>query len=990
MILLTLTLCFTLVSHAQQAGQDRKFNFDKSHEEFGKSPWTVQNPLNRNVLSNEKPVMKIPMTGLDCKTQRAIERKNNCGVEVLSSGSSNSVLGLITAAGQSYPKLKCFNMAKPESCDQVDLKMVCGCLNSGGEKELDGANKVSSVDSGLETETELHKDSKDGESFVLNPNVLGVAVGNSIGIIFDCTKLEGKEQHECKKNQHVKIANKNVKNSVKAYAEELKKIKKDLTERSKMYERYDKCLPYPNYMMATKLFPPENVVKAIDFGSEIRNSQDSKNYQKALMSIMRGTKPIDALFQNNVNFTSELSSQLNVFYDYMTVNSQWKHLIEAKKSPSEQLEVVEKFRGIFAGSGQSPEERYAEFAKFTKTQEWIEANNKANLLNEDFNNFYQAAPDKINNDYSLINSLYGSKSGMTRPDMCENFSKAVEGERINFPEYSLSPERLQGCLSTYKDICSNMNKSENWNICERLKTNEPDSEVKVKRCLALQAEDKQQELLSSAREVTTANYNLFYAKTADYEKDAKSLCEKENKIGKESLTRASFKQILCEKNKKYRGVSQESKEKICKSSDENELTQVYAKQIGSDGNISIAVKMKGAVDNDPQAGAVNKIITTMAGEYSGKTAEQDDDDFFNALSNYANKISGKSTSFGSSNTAAANTNQSTSTFADEILSGLKDASQTLSSPKVDNNVQSFINGHIPASNILPADLANSGSEGQLTAAKASVDNGVDVLEKRLAAFERQELKSTKDSAAQVEIENLRKQIEELKSQSEQLKAQLDKEKESASKTAESKANPEAASNEGPNRSPASVDLKTNIPSVAGQTQSVAQSVVQPSKIFNDMYSDNSFHGIPTIGSSKSIDAKAFSARSSNDALLSIYTDKNVSSLVDAVAAGPSNNILVVGNALEMQESTVKEKKFQTKEIVVDQKRLEMVRSNPDILRSLIEESKIKNHEGILTLKNGENQLNYIMRKDDAGKIVILPLNIARRVTLKNLQDELKN
>lgn len=102
----------------------------------------------------------------------------------------------------------------------------------------------------------------------------------------------------------------------------------------------------------------------------------------------------------------------------------------------------------------------------------------------------------------------------------------------------------------------------------------------------------------------------------------------------------------------------------------------------------------------------------------------------------------------------------------------------------------------------------------------------------------------------------------------------------------------------------------------------------------------------------------------------------------------NSNILVVGNALEMQETTVKDKKFQTKELVVDQGRLDMIRSNPDSLRSLIEENKIKNHVGILTLKNGENQLNYIMRKDDSGKVVILPLNIARKVTLDSLKNEL--
>lgn len=154
------------------------------------------------------------------------------------------------------------------------------------------------------------------------------------------------------------------------------------------------------------------------------------------------------------------------------------------------------------------------------------------------------------------------------------------------------------------------------------------------------------------------------------------------------------------------------------------------------------------------------------------------------------------------------------------------------------------------SNILPASFANADAT-QISGAKSSVDNSIAQLEKKIDNYEKSNSKAAVSSQNE-ELELLRKQIAELKQQSESLKSQLEKEKEN--KVA-AKSEDQNAGSSNVSRSVASSDYKGINPQVSGATQTTMNQNSNPSKVYDNMFADGSFHSVPTIGSSKSIDSK---------------------------------------------------------------------------------------------------------------------------------------
>jgi hypothetical protein len=657
---------------------------------------------------------------------------------------------------------------------------------------------------------------------------------------------------------------------------------------------------------------------------------------------------------------------------------------------------IKEFKAIY--KNEDPAKLNELMKDFKKREDVVAAkrdvdNRRAELLNRIFNEkdgLIKKDPAALYLNYDLVSAKFDQENRTASPAFCSSVSNMMSAPKSRNTDYSdpvqaaminsaarvSNEETVDSCNKTYSEICQYVG---NTPVAEL----EPDEKEAFTEYLTYIKEQK----------------NALDNRRIAFDKFSEEICgdnkksHKMNKsLGGKSLNREEFKNELCVKqDKKFKKQvpADIALSDVCADTPKGAmlLTSIYTKSI--DEKEAKELDLEGVISSyqgsDPkeieEKESRDAIISSLDNNSDSYNDKSESCGFICNLIDGANKTSSGNNNVANAEVVNKGTTVGTS-FGEQFASGLTKAAETISQPAIDNNVQSFLNGTMPSSNILPASFANADA-GQINGAKNSVDNGIAQLEKRIENYEKQE--GNKNSSGQnEELEMLRKQIAELKQQSENLRVQLEKEKDNkvAQKGSEDPANIPGG------RSPASVDYKSGIPQVSGATQTAGGQNVQPSKVYDNMFGDGSFHNVPTIGSSKSIDSKAFSSRTSNDALLSIYTDKSVSSLVDAVASNSSSNILVVGNALEMQESTVKDKKFLTKELVIDQTRLEQVRSNPESLRSLIEENKIKNHVGILTLKTGDNQLNYIMRKDDAGKIVILPLNIARRVTLDSLKNEL--
>ncbi|GEM_PF-6361637 len=806
----------------------------------------------------------------------------------------------------------------------------------------------------------------------------------------DCDKRVANVQKEQESRvTYQKARNKNNKNTDARHEDERGSSNANIPQEAR---EYNSCFSYDNFIPDSEI-PTQEGINFIKYQSKINPNAtsldlDAKDLiiQKILSGVsinvfdFRNESPVMKEKIASLLHDGSLVDSFSSLKVYSAQNPYWKSIMA--KDPKEGLRKFNSiFESLIPGDMRS---KVKSLKDDPEVQQMIadEANKKTKIMGEVFN------PDgtmKIPNSASfytntaLVNKKF-MYEGKTAPFMCSELSRSLSSEgSIMTGATSYQEKLVVECQKSYQEICAGA-----ANTHGDFKT---EDQLINEKNLGLALDYMQNDRLLEAGRIEA------------YLKSAENICKRKHKLdskfklGKNTeISREEFKNAVChnqgvgpKKDKiKFHFKNDDEKAKACGTGSQAEsiLTSYYVAAFSEEESKNIDAVTRFSTDGlvDIESREEKEKDAEFIASMTEGFEDSGDDTLFNALANYAKNKSSSGAGLPSGNMAIPSQSGS-SDIMGQISSSLNKAATTISSPVVDNNVQNYMQGNLPVNNIYPADFNNT-DPSQVSSAKASVDKGMSQIEQRLDSYEKSKVASS-DAKKDEEIALLRKQLEELKGQSDLLKAQLDKG--SDSKVA-GKGDDAAAP---VNRSPASTDYKGVAPQVSSATQQgLGAQSVQPSKVFDNLYGDSSFHSVPTINGSKSIDSKAFTSRSSNDALLSIYTDKSVSGLVDSVASTSNSNILVVGNALEMQESTIKSKHFQTKEIVVDQKSLDQVRSDPDILKTLIEKNKMNNHEGILTLKTGDSQLNYIMRKDDAGKLVILPLNIARKVTLDNLKNEL--
>lgn len=166
----------------------------------------------------------------------------------------------------------------------------------------------------------------------------------------------------------------------------------------------------------------------------------------------------------------------------------------------------------------------------------------------------------------------------------------------------------------------------------------------------------------------------------------------------------------------------------------------------------------------------------------------------------------------------------------------------------------------------------------------------------------------------------------------------------------------------------------------------AANALIPSKVYEGHFADAAFHSQNPIGQSAIINRDISESKGSNEALMSVYTNQSVKAMLDKGDTGAGNFILM-SSPIEITETS--EKKLLKRELQVDQLIIDELKANPDKLRSFFEEKKIE-HIGLLTLKSSSNmEVNYMVRRDEVGKLVVIPVNIARKSRLDDLKRTLQ-
>lgn len=896
---------------------------------------------------------------------------------------------------------QCYN--KTKRCETTpDIASICSCLEGKEtDSEKEGKKRFEEIKKGF-------ANSGDAMTRMFNKSLAEISYKQLIDnkdkvdwcVSSNKALLTAEQKKEC--DEALARQEESAKNIKQTAASAEKDTGSNVEARDKVRSSEQKsCLSKEDYL-AAKFFPTK---QAFVF---IKPQSNDKSFLEGHRIILMGMLEGKSLFEigNTEGLDSKAKgglekaiqhyytqpSQLKEMSLFAKQNPFWKELLVNAKDQKNKKDVLDEFTEIYQSSVTSDMvNKYRSFSNRPEVKAaMIEANKKTAQLIESYSGdkgILKTKPQAIYGNFNALNTI-NKASGKVMPLTCSNIADRMQGNNVNVDLVlggsTLTTVNLSNCQNSFMEICANYKQGQSLS--------------------ADPVTPEENEIVSLATNHFETISDYEQTKMWYYNEAVEKVCNTPHKLNKafskvgRGITYNEFAAAVCKGEKidnaaiSYQFPSEEIKKAACGDGENANkvLGNLYMssfenQSVLSDGSDMRAVaKLKTNAEVFDETTRNENYINQVAGNIS--TDRDEGDSEYCGIMCALGKMRESSSSTGVVAGASPSGSTTSPSFIDGLASGMTKAATTISGPAVESNVQSYMNGVMPITSVLPADL-NNADPSQLSYAKRSVDNGISDLEKRLDNYEKKEEQSYSVSQNQ-EISLLKKQIEELRQQSELLKSQLDKEKETkvADKAVES---PAAGAG---SRSPASTgDYKSSVPHVSSATQQAANNQnLQPSKIFENSYSDGSFHNVPTLGSSKSIDSKAFNSRSSNDALLSIYTDKTVSNLVDAVASSSNSNILVVGNALEMQEATVKDKKFQTKEIVIDQSRLEQVRSNPESLKSLIEENKIRNHVGILTLKTGESQLNYIMRKDDAGKLVILPLNIARKVTLDSLKNELIN
>ncbi|GEM_PF-4756845 len=257
--------------------------------------------------------------------------------------------------------------------------------------------------------------------------------------------------------------------------------------------------------------------------------------------------------------------------------------------------------------------------------------------------------------------------------------------------------------------------------------------------------------------------------------------------------------------------------------------------------------------------------------------------------------------------------------------------------------------------------------------KSMADSGVNNIQKRLDKLVHdQEIEKT--NAQNAEIEKLKQELSSLKDYSKSINKLIDdKDHQPAEVVAALPASsaPDQVHDKSINRQIASV------PSLAEQT---------PSKVYDHYFGDANFHPTAPLGQSAMINRQIIDASGSNDALNAIYGNQAIKSVFQNGESG-SGNMILMTSPIEITEAG--ETKFSRQEMHVDQIVLDEIRSNPEKLKAFFTDKKI-DHIGLLTLRaSTTSAANYIVRKDNEGKLLVVPVNIARKSRLDDLKRTLQ-
>lgn len=298
--------------------------------------------------------------------------------------------------------------------------------------------------------------------------------------------------------------------------------------------------------------------------------------------------------------------------------------------------------------------------------------------------------------------------------------------------------------------------------------------------------------------------------------------------------------------------------------------------------------------------------------------------------------------------------------------------QTKITEQVSHLAGAVLAPEVAKSYALPPYIPATASTQEVSSQKDVVDDHVKNLESRIDLLTKgQEAKA--ESERQKQISDLEKELGQLRDYSKSMEKIL------ATKDQDEKGKVQA-------REIASVVSPS--PVEASQAiQAPAASSYGPSRVYEDHFADGSFHNQPPVGQSAIINRQIQESKNSNEALLSVYNHQAVKSMVDNGETSSSGNMILVSSPIEITEGN--EGKLSKRELQVEQVLIEEIKNNPEKLRSFFEEKKI-DHLGLLTLRSKENsEMSYMVRKNDAGKIVIIPVNIARKTRLDNLRRTLQ-
>lgn len=855
----------------------------------------------------------------------------------------------------------CFKKAVRDDCGDSGVKEVCGCL-----KEIinspEGTVRNAVIDSSSKPVADTKSDRADAiKKMKIAKDALQKILDNEKNNNKQLDKTVAQKMPKTpspKIDELMRNLNAAAKELIAAnqkYASEFVKNIPDLQ---------NACITVQAYNVSERI-PSDRVLKflkekrpAIADGPSVKREDISEAKRLLVKELLSGKSKaaIMASLPDNMKSTVDrmITKNPEIVRDlatYADSNIVWKKII----SENPDKNYHEQFINIF--STEDTSRAAEEINEFLNRTEIIDAqgiaeSERADKSKELQERFKKMPPGFFSNN-ELMNKAYRSRR-MLSPQVCSDDNLFM----ANNPDAATNRTR---CFQTYEELC---------------KIEAVDAE-------STNLSEKDEENIQTYMDELNKKKQFYDDKMNKYKDAVKDTCGAKHAINKEiakalglpkntELTRAEFKSHICAPNSKY-DFKGDNKTTLC-ANPETEIDLLTNKYIAAYNNDKIegipqSVIALGNNDTGKSVADTDQVTAEAVTivEHVAKNSDHIDTGLLDDLLSGLDKPKAASSS-----SATSAQNAPVASAVESIVNSVAQATTSIA-PAVNDNVQSYLNGDIPAASILPASFVDA-STSQVAAAKASVDQGIDQVSQKLKEYESKQENAQGNYREEVSI--LRQQLEELQKTSAVLKAELESEK--ATKVADASL---AA------RSPASASVVGVNPTVSSATQSAQQQAAQPSKTYENMFADGSFHNIPTSSASRSLNNRVAAAKTSNDALLSIYTDKDVVRSVDiANSSNPSANILIVGNAIEMQESTARGK-LETKEIVVDKASLELARTNPEALRKLIEKNQMKNHVGILTLKDNNTELNYILRKDERGKLVVLPLNIARKATRSGMLNE---